>query len=40
MIHTLLAVPPRDGEACAGWLRETSAQYARWHLRFIELTAR
>ena len=31
---------PRDGEAFAGWLREASAQYARWHLRFIELTAR
>jgi hypothetical protein len=31
---------PRDREAFAGWLREITAQYTRWYLRFIELTAR
>lgn len=31
---------PRDREVFAGWLREITAQYARWYLRFIELTAR
>jgi hypothetical protein len=31
---------PRDRDAFAGWLRELTAQYARWYLRFIELTAR
>jgi hypothetical protein len=31
---------PRDREVFTGWLREITAQYTRWYLRFIELTAR
>lgn len=31
---------PRDREAFAAWLREITAQYVKWHLRFVELTAR
>jgi hypothetical protein len=31
---------PRDRDALVGWLREITAQYARWHQRFVELTAR
>jgi hypothetical protein len=31
---------PRDREAFVRWLRAITAQYARWHQRFVELTAR
>jgi hypothetical protein len=31
---------PRDREVFAAWLREITAQYTRWYLRFTELTAR
>jgi hypothetical protein len=31
---------PRERAAFAGWLREITAQYARWQLRFTDLTSR